>query len=77
MSKRRHIKNPIKMKNTNHLNQFFINIFGKGLFLLTLDIARSKNAPLGQRFEHQYLPLKKDMVKRTAIIAKTKYPSIG
>jgi hypothetical protein len=59
------------------LNQIFENITGRGLLGLMRDAAISKNAPRGQRCQHQYLPLKKESTRKKAIIATTIYPKKG
>jgi len=52
------IKKPIKTVKNSHLNQFFKKILGIFLRRLNLLNIKSKNAPRGQRCEHQNLPLK-------------------
>jgi len=52
------IKKPIKTAKNSHLNQSFKKILGILLRRLNLLNIKSKNAPLGQRCEHQNLPLK-------------------
>jgi hypothetical protein len=61
----------IKTDKQNHLLE---SIRGKGLLRLAFDNTMSKNAPLGQRFLHQYLPSKKDNTSKNTIMATTKYP---
>jgi hypothetical protein len=67
----------INKTNTSQRNHFFVKTRGGILFRLNFDITISRNAPLGQKFQHQYLPLKKERTKRIAIMATTKYPSMG
>jgi len=50
------IKKPIKTAKNNHLNQSFKKILGILLCRLNLLNIKSKNAPLGQRCEHQNRP---------------------
>jgi hypothetical protein len=59
----------INKTNTNQRNHCFTRILGINLFRLTFDNTISRNAPLGQRFQHQYLPFKKDNGRKKAIIA--------
>jgi hypothetical protein len=73
----RKTKKLIKAANISHLNHCFRKTFGTGFLQLIFDMAISKKAPLGHKFQHQYRPLKKDRIKKNAIIATTKYPSIG
>jgi len=51
-------KKAIKAARNNHLNQVLRKILGIFLRRLNLLNIKSKNAPLGQRCEHQNLPLK-------------------
>ena len=72
LCKMRNNKNPINRKNRPHLKIGFVKNLETGLFILNLGITISRNAPLGQRFQHQNLLLKKDKTKRNAIIPTTK-----
>jgi len=71
------IRKLIKRKNISQRNHCLVKLLGMGLFILTFDNIISKKAPLGHRFQHQYLPLKTDKIKNTAIIATTRYPKSG
>jgi hypothetical protein len=51
-------KKAIKAARNSHLNQVLRKILGIFLRRLNLLNIKSKNAPLGQRCEHQNLPLK-------------------
>ena len=68
---------PINKTNIAQRNHCLIKIFGNGLLELNFEITISKKAPLGHKFQHQYLALKNDSVKKKAIMATTKYPSHG
>ena len=68
----RNIKKPINRANISHRNHLFIKSLGIGLLKLSFNSSISRNAPLGHKFQHQSLPLKKDRVKRKAIIPNTK-----
>jgi hypothetical protein len=52
------IKNTIKAAKNSHLNHALRKILGIFLRKLNLLNTKSRNAPLGQRCEHQNLPLK-------------------
>ena len=58
-------------------NQFFAKNLGTGLFALAFDMTISRNAPLGHKFQHQYLALKNESTRKKAIIPTTKYPRRG
>lgn len=73
----RYVKKAVNKENTTQRNQSSANLSGKGLFLLSFDTIISKKAPLGHKFQHQYLPLKNDSGKKKTIIATTRYPSHG
>lgn len=73
----RNTTKPINRANITVRNHSFIKTIGKGRFMLNLGITISRKAPLGHRFQHQYLALKKESVRKKAIMATTKYPSRG
>jgi hypothetical protein len=65
---RRRSKNPISEINTDKRNQCFAKNPGSGLFKLNFGITISRKAPLGHKFQHQYLALKNERVRKNAII---------
>jgi len=68
----RNIKKLTNIISTNQRNHCFAKILGKGLLRLSIDNIISKKAPRGQRFQHQYRPLKNERTKRKNIMAITK-----
>jgi len=69
---RRNIKNIINETKIAKRKCRFVKIAGTGLLRLTFDITISRKAPLGQKFQHQNLPLKKANTEKKAAIAATR-----
>jgi hypothetical protein len=68
----RNIINTINKTNISKRKCRNAKILGTGLLGLSLEITISRNAPLGHKFQHQNLPIKKDNPKKKAIIPTTK-----